>query len=106
MPQYLYRIRPSREGFFAHSTPEENAAVSQHFLYLKRLTEQGVVLMAGRTLTSDSASHGVVVFIADTDDAAHDLMNGDPAVIAGVFRAELFPFSVALASKEILPPAS
>ncbi len=106
LSHYLYRIRPAREGFLAESTPEEDAIVAQHFEYLRSLTEQGVVLLAGRTLTDDAGSHGVVVFCADSDGAARTVMNADPAVAAGVFRAELYPFRIALVSENIIHQSS
>ena len=101
--QYLYRIQPTRDGFLTESTPDEDAIVTEHFDYLKALTEQGVVLMAGRTLHTDDTSHGLVVFVANSEDEARAIMTQDPAVQAGVFRAELFPFAVALANKNIVP---
>ena len=101
--QYLYRVHPTRDGFLIESTPEEDAVVSAHFHYLKDLSEQGIVLMAGRTLQTDDSSHGLVVLAADSEECARAIMEKDPAVEAGVFRAELFPFVVALASEEILP---
>lgn len=104
--QYLYRIQPTRDGFLIESTPEEDAIVGAHFTYLKKLTERGIVLMAGRTLHTDDSSHGLVILVADSEEAAREIMTNDPAIQAGVFRAELFPFTVALASSAILPPES
>ena len=104
--QYLYRIQPTRDGFLIESTPEEDAIVGAHFSYLKALTEQGIVLMAGRTLHTDDSSHGLVIFVASSEDEARAIMTHDPAVQAGVFHAELFPFAVALASSAILPRES
>lgn len=104
--QYLYCIKPTRDGFLIKSTPEEDAIVSAHFNYLKQLTEQGIVLMAGRTLHTDETSHGLVVFVADSVEAAQDIMTHDPAIQAGIFSSELFPFAVALASSAILQPKS
>ena len=101
--QYLYRIQPTRDGFLIESTSEEDVIVGEHFNYLKALTKQGVVLMAGRTLHTDDTSHGLVVLAADSEGEARLIMENDPAVKAGVFRAELFPFAVALASEKILP---
>ena len=101
--QYLYRVHPNRDGFLTESTPEEDAIVGAHFHYLKDLTEQGIVLMAGRTLHTDVTSYGLVVLEADSETHARAIMENDPAVKAGVFRAELFPFSVALVSEKILP---
>jgi uncharacterized protein len=104
--QYLYRIRPTRSGFLEKSTPDEDAIVDDHFEYLKSLTGQGVVLMAGRTLTTHKGSHGIVVLAVHSADEARGIMENDPAVRAGVFSAELFPFRVALASQAILQPSS
>lgn len=101
--QYLYRIAPTRGGFLLKSTPEEDAIVSKHFQYLQTLTAQGVVLLAGRTLHTDKTSHGLVILEVDSEEDARTLMENDPAVKAGVFRAELFPFFVALVRERILP---
>jgi uncharacterized protein YciI len=56
------------------------------------------VMMAGRTLTDDDSSFGIVIFKAESDNAAGELMPADPAVKEGVMRAELFPFRIALMS--------
>jgi hypothetical protein len=75
--QYLYRIQPTRPA-----TPREEEIISQHFVYLEGLTRQRVVILAGRTLNTDETSFGIV--------------KNDPAVKLGVFRAELFPYRIAL----------
>jgi uncharacterized protein YciI len=77
-------------------TPEEAEIVSEHFAYLEQLTEQGVVVLAGRTLTTDESSFGIVILRADSEEAARDVMDNDPAVERQVMRAELFPFRIAL----------
>jgi uncharacterized protein YciI len=97
---YLYRIQPTRAGMLANGpTPEEVAIVSRHFAYLKQLHEEGVVVHAGRTLNADATSFGIVILRADSEDAARDLMNHDPAVKDHVMRAELFPYRIALATR-------
>ena len=100
--QYLYRIAPARDGFLLESTLEEDAIVSEHFQYLQTLTAQGVVLLAGRALHTDKTSHCLAVLETSAKEDARNLMENDPAMKAGVFRAELFPFSVALVSEKIL----
>ena len=102
--QYLYRIQPVRMGFLVESTQEEDRIVGDHFRYLQRLTEEGVVLLAGRTLNTDSSSFGLVIFEAESEASARELVQNDPAVESSVFRAELFPFSVALVGPDILTP--
>jgi len=77
-------------------TPEEETILSAHFAYLKHLTDQGVVILAGRTLNTDASSFGIVIFRASSEDEARARVNGDPAVKQGVMRAELYPYRVAL----------
>lgn len=97
MPQFLYRIQPTRIGMVADAPTEQEAQViGEHFAYLKHLTDQGTVLTAGRTLTKDERTFGIVVFVAASEVEALSIMNNDPAVVRGVMRAELFPYRVAL----------
>jgi uncharacterized protein YciI len=84
------------------STPHEDRLVEEHFAYLKRLTDRGTVLLAGRTSTADPSGFGIVVLTAASDEAAERVLNEDPAVRAGIFCADVFPFRIALVSEEIL----
>ena len=95
--EYIYVLRVTRPGMLTEGpTAEEAAVVGRHFNFLSRLTEQGVVLMAGRTLTNDERTRGYVVLRAVDEAAARTIMEHDPAVAEGVMTAELFPFKVAL----------
>jgi uncharacterized protein YciI len=95
--QFLYRIQPARAEMLKSSpTKEESAIVEEHFNYLKNLTAKGVVILAGRTLTTDESTFGLVIFRAESEGAAREIMNNDPAVKNGVMRATLYPFHVAL----------
>lgn len=95
--EFLYRLQPTRPDMLTTGpTLEEAAATQAHFAYLSAARDAGVVLLAGRTLTADERTFGVVVFRAPDETAARELMEHDPAVVAGVMRAELFPFRVAL----------
>ena len=97
MNQWLYRIQPARPAMLTEGpTPEESDAVSRHFNYLKDLTEKGVMILVGRTLNTDVSSFGICIFEAEDESAARTIMEADPAVMAGVMRAELFPYRVAL----------
>ena len=77
-------------------TEREEEIIAEHFAYLQRLTDEGVVLMAGRTLNADERAFGIVVFATESESAAREIMNSDPAVKQGVMKAELFPYRVAL----------
>jgi uncharacterized protein YciI len=95
--QFMYRIQPARaEMLKSGPTKEESAIVEEHFSYLKNLTAKGVVILAGRTLTTDESTFGLVIFRAGSEEAAREIMNNDPAVKNGVMRATLFPFRVAV----------
>jgi len=97
---YHYRIQPTRGEMITHGpTTEEAEIVTQHFAYLQRLTEQGVVVLAGRTLNTDERSFGIVIFRADSEEAARSIMDQDPAVRNRVMRAELYPYRIALMAK-------
>jgi len=77
------------------STEVESRIISEHFNYLKRLTED-VVILAGRTQNTDYSSFGIVLLRAETIEAAREIMLNDPAVKNKVFRAELFPYKTSL----------
>ena len=94
---YLYRIQPTRHEMLVEGkTLEEEEIIGEHFTYLERLTGEGVVMLAGRTLTTDKDGMGIVIFKAHSDEEALALMKSDPAVSKGVMSAKLFPFRIAL----------
>jgi uncharacterized protein YciI len=97
---YLYKIHPTRLDMLTSGpTPAEAEIISQHFDYLKALTERGTAIFVGRTLTTDERTFGITVFQADSEEIAQDIMKNDPAVVARVMRAELFPFRIVLMGK-------
>jgi uncharacterized protein YciI len=81
-----------REG----PTESEGRIISEHFSYLKRLMGEGVVILAGRTQNTDDTSFGIVIFNAQSDREARQVLHDDPAVKAQVFHGELFPYMIAL----------
>lgn len=97
MNQYLYRITPARpEMLSAGPTPEESQATEQHFVYLQQLQAAGKLILAGRTQNTDESSFGIVIFEAESEAAANQIMLNDPSVKGGVMNAWLFPYRVAL----------
>ena len=104
MQEFLYRIKPVRLGMLTEGPTEREAEiVREHFSYLERLVAEGIVLMAGRTLNTDERTFGIVVFLAESEARAQELVSSDPAVKQGLMQAELFPYHVALWSR-IGPP--
>ncbi len=95
LKEFLYLIQLTRPDMLRSGpTPEESTAVQNHANYLKDLTAKGTVILAGRTLNNDETTFGIIVFRAASEEAAREIMNGDPAVQKKVFRAALYPFSV------------
>ena len=106
MTEFLYRLLPARPAMLTEGpTPEERAAVAAHFAYLQELTAAGVVMLFGRTQTTGPETFGIVIFRAESADAAYRIMASDPAVQTGVMRAEVFPFRVAGAGPGLSAPA-
>ena len=99
MNQWLYTLKPTRLGMLTEATPEEMETVSRHFAYLQDLTEKGVMILMGRTQNSDESTFGICIFEAENKSAARMIMEADPAVRAGVMRAELYPYKIALMRK-------
>jgi uncharacterized protein len=98
--QYLYRIIPTRPNMLAEGlTPQESEIMATHFVYLQQLTQQGVLILAGRTLNTDEDTFGIAVIKAHSEEDARAIMDNDPAVSQGVMNARLFPYRVALISE-------
>jgi uncharacterized protein YciI len=101
---FLYRLQATRLKLVTEwPTDREAKIVGEHFSYLEQLVAKGTVLMAGRTLNADESTFGIVIFLAQSEALAQELVRKDPAVENGVMRAELFPYRVALWSS-IGPP--
>ncbi len=97
MGQWIYVLKVTRlEMLTEGSTPEEDEIVRRHFAYLEDLTEQGVMILVGRTQTADESTFGIAIFEAEGEAAARDIMANDPAVVGGVMTASLYPYQVAL----------
>lgn len=103
---YVYYVRPARAGFFKQTTPAEDKAMGEHVAYIKGLLSQGRLVVAGPSfeptqypegggIALDLPAPGLVVFEAEGDEEARRIMEGDPAVKAGVFKAQVNPFSLA-----------
>ena len=98
--QYLYRIQPKRSNMLAEGlTPYESDTMAKHFVYLQQLTQQGILILAGRTLNTDEDTFGIAVIKAHSEEEARAIMDNDPAVSQGVMNARLFPYRVALISE-------
>ena len=64
--------------------------------YSQDLRARGILIFAGRTLVTDEDCFASVVIHADSEEEARAVMEGDPGVREGIFRARLFPYQVML----------
>ena len=77
-------------------TDTENKAVNDHFERLKKMTAEGIVLLAGKTENWDEKMFGIVIFHAESFEKAKEIAENDPAVKAGVMTVETYPYKMAL----------
>jgi len=93
--EYCCFLTPTRATFPGDAAESELALVAAHVEHLDRLVGEGLLVMAGRT-QEDADPVGLVVFRARSDDEAERLMEEDPAVKGGVFRARVRRYAVAM----------
>lgn len=92
---YVLRLAP-RLHDEAGWSDADHAAVGAHFARLKKATEAGQVILAGRTDEPFASTFGLVIFEASNAEDARAFMEADPTVAAGVMTAELHPYALAL----------
>ena len=90
--QFVIIKRP-RENFIETMTDEESGIMSAHFEYLKQKLNEGKLIMAGPVLTGE---FGLSVVETESEEEARDIMNNDPAVLAGIMKPTLYPYRVSL----------
>ncbi len=90
---FIYLLRPLRANFLATITPEEQAIMKKHGLYLQSLLKGKSLILAGPC--ADTA-FGVVLFEAEPIEQARGIMENDPAVKGKVMNSELHPFLLSL----------
>ena len=68
MAEWIYVLHPPRDDFAATMTDEERAVWDTHFTRLKRLLDEGVMILVGPTL--GRINTGIAVFEAEDDHSA------------------------------------
>lgn len=100
MNQYLYKLTLiERLNKDDNWTDQDNEIVNEHFNYLKDLLNKQILILAGRTINEDVDKFGIVVFEADSNEIAQEIMHNDPAIKNGIMFCQLFPYRVALMRK-------
>ncbi len=90
--QYLAQLHGTREGWPENMTLNEERIMEEHFEYLKRLTAEKKVLMAGPAF----GAFGLIVLQTESEQEANEIMNNEPSVVRGVHTYQLYPLRVAL----------
>jgi len=86
---FVYLLRPKRPATVKDLTPEEEAVLDEHRVYLRSLAQAGCLVLAGRC---PEEGLGLVVLEAPSAEAARSLAEEDPAVLSGVMTAEVHSF--------------
>ena len=89
--EFIYIFKPKRADFLQTMTHEEMAAFGGHAEYTKKLYAEGKVILMGGCL---DGAYGIVIFKAESPEAAQQIFDNDPAVKAGIVNAELHPYQV------------
>ena len=109
MQHFVYFIRPARGDFFETGpTPDEGKLLAGHVRHIQSLDARNILLLAGpcsdpavypkagdKPLPLEMPVPGIVIYTAENMDAARKIMESDPAVAGGVFRACVTPFNLA-----------
>lgn len=83
--------KAKRENWLQDITQEERAVMGQHFEYVEQLSSEGKVIFAGACL---DGAFGIVVFKAESEEAARKIYENDPVVKAGILDTEFHLFKV------------
>lgn len=90
---FMYTLRATRVTMLTEGPTEvERALAAQHWAYSQGLLARRAMIFAGRTLVTTADAFAVAVIQASSEAEARAVMDADPAVRGGLFRAELFPF--------------
>jgi uncharacterized protein YciI len=95
MHGWLYLLRPVRLAMVEDPTEAEQTIQADHFAYLRRLRDEGRLIVAGPSPAGED-TFGLVVLSIEDEDEARAAMAADPAVAAGVMTATLRPLRLSV----------
>lgn len=97
MKQFLYVLQVTRPAMLTEGpTAEERAVLIEHFAHLDKLSEEGTLILAGRTQTTHPETMGLAVFNAESLEDAVRIKDSDPVITKGVMTATVYPYQIAL----------
>lgn len=94
---YILELLPeyqTEENWSDHT----NDIISMHFNYLKKLRDEKIVVLAGKTdyYIDHRENRGIVILAVENEESAKEIMKNDPAITNNIMKAVLHPFSLAL----------
>ena len=90
MSTWISFLHAPREHFAETMTAEEQAVFAEHAERLKRMLDDGSLIIAGPTL--GPVNTGIAVFEAPDEETAQRILDEDPVILAGIGTGELRPF--------------
>jgi uncharacterized protein YciI len=101
---FAYTLRPTRLAMLSDGpTHAELAIAAEHWTYSQQLLVQDIMIFAGRTLSVTEDSFAICVIRSRSEAEARAIMDGDPAIQAGMFIGRLFPYQPMLIADWPLP---
>lgn len=82
--QFIYKFDPIRPELVTDAdawTDEEHRIAEANYAYLQKATQEGFVLLAGRS--QDGVGPAIVIFEAESEEAARKFMENDPLSLVG-----------------------
>lgn len=79
-------------------TEDTLKTINEHAIFLDDLGKAGVLIFAGRTFfePGDNRLFGIALIKTKGIETAQQLLASDPAVVAGIQQADIYPFSLAI----------
>lgn len=85
-------------------TDDVQQTLQRHAVWMDDLGKEGKLIFAGRTLVelADENLFGIAVVKAKDIEEATKMMSVDPAVVAGIQKSQIFPYTMAIRHPENL----
>ncbi|MGD8190429.1 YciI family protein [Brevibacillus ginsengisoli] len=94
--QFIYVLKPCQRLLDNTCTKEDEQIIHNHFQYLQQLSQEGKVVLAGRTLVMDESTFGIVILEVDEEEEGRSIMENDPAIKYNLMTSSFYPYHIAI----------
>jgi uncharacterized protein YciI len=94
---FISLARPKQADFLRTMSQKEQATMQEHFVYARRLFDEGKLLIGG---AFTDGAFGMLVYRAASEQEAREMFSNDPLVKAGISDGEFHPFRVVHSARE------